>query len=157
MGKIPKYIICMPLILVMLMQFGCVSIRTYEKQQYRDLEYKLKALGLEPEKSKDPTMAAVLNILPGFGNLYLEQWGPFIGNLLFWPLSVVWGVPQAAIDAKSINIQETLYFYNFGPGKQKLEELEKNKSISNTQTTTVTPPKQENVSAPTNNNSKETK
>lgn len=103
---------------------GCASLRTFEKNQYQELEYRLYAVGLEPIKDKKPFMAGALNILPGIGNAYLEQWGPFIGNLLLWPWSVIWGVPQAAIDANTINKQETLYYYQFGPGKQKLEDLE---------------------------------
>ena len=55
---------------------------------------------------KDPVLAGVLNILPGFGNFYLAygtqqsgQWGIGLFNLLLWPISPIWGIPEAAIDA----------------------------------------------------------
>src|SRR3989339_1847413 len=112
---------------------GCATLRTGERYEYNKLEKRLLAVGLEPEKRKDPALAGALNILPGIGNAYLDQWGVFVVNLLFWPLSVAWGVPQAAVDAKTINKQETLYFYNYCEGKQKLAELEKEKAISTTE------------------------
>lgn len=109
---------------------GCVSLRTDEKYDYEQVERRLSTVGLEPEKSKDPTVAGTLNILPGIGNIYNGQWGLFALNLLFWPLSVVWGVPQAAIDANTMNKQDTLYYYNTGAGKQRLEKLEQQKGIT---------------------------
>lgn len=100
---------------------GCASMASYEKAKYKELERDLNQHGLPIMEEKDPILAGVLNLLPGIGNAYLEQWGPFVGNLLFWPLSPVWGVPQAVIDSYTINKKETLYFYEFGPGKQRLE------------------------------------
>lgn len=100
---------------------GCASMAGYEKAKYRELERDLNQHGLPIMEEKDPILAGVLNLLPGIGNVYLEQWGPFVGNLLFWPLSPIWAVPQAVIDSYTINKKETLYFYEFGPGKQRLE------------------------------------
>jgi hypothetical protein len=67
---------------------------------------------------KSPTLAAVLNILPGIGNFYLaagteetHMWAIGAVNLLFWPVSVLWGVPEGAIDASTINKKETIYYY----------------------------------------------
>ncbi|MCM8812382.1 MAG: hypothetical protein NC924_00410 [Candidatus Omnitrophica bacterium] len=108
---------------------GCESLRTYEKYEYRQLESRLTTVGLEPEKEKNPTTAGALNILPGIGNAYLGQWGIFVVNLLFWPVSIVWGIPQAYADAEVINQKETLYFYKFGPGKAELERLEREQGI----------------------------
>ena len=93
---------------------------TYEKVKYTQLKHELDYAGLPIMEDKEPILAAALNLLPGFGNAYLEQWGPFVGNLLFWPLSAIWGVPQAYIDANTLNKKETLYFYEFGPGKDRL-------------------------------------
>ena len=107
---------------------GCVSIRNYEKQEYKELSYRLDAADLAPIEDKDPVAAGALNILPGFGNFYLEQYGLFVVNLLFWPVSAAWGIPQAAIDANTINKKETLYFYNKGPGKERLEAAEQKES-----------------------------
>ena len=56
--------------------------------------------------------------MPGFGNFYLglsseesDQWVIGFLNLLTWPFSVVWGVPEAAIDAQTMNKRETIYYY----------------------------------------------
>jgi hypothetical protein len=96
----------------------------YEKIQYEELKLRLQKTGLPEVEEKEPVLAGVLNILPGFGNAYLEQWGPFVGNLLFWPLSIVWAVPQAVIDSNIINKKQTLLHYTHGPGKEDLEKAE---------------------------------
>ena len=42
-------------------------------------------------------------------------------NLLTWPLSIIWGIPEAAIDANTINERELVYFYTYDEsGKQSL-------------------------------------
>jgi hypothetical protein len=79
---------------------------------------------------KHPAAAGALNILPGFGNFYLavgtdegEQWLYGFLNLLTWPVSVIWGVPEAALDANTINKKETIYYYKFdATGKAELEK-----------------------------------
>lgn len=80
------------------------------------------------ETVKQPALAGALNILPGFGNFYLavgteeqEHWLYGFLNLLTWPLSIVWAVPEAAIDASAINERETIYYYTFGPGKDQVD------------------------------------
>ena len=103
-------------ILLCLTVSACVSMRPHEEVELRNLEkYGIKS---DEHKVKEPGVAAILNILPGFGNFYLasgtgesSQWAIGAVNLLFWPISVVWGVPEAAIDATVINKKETLYFY----------------------------------------------
>jgi len=104
---------------------GCATLRSSEKMAYKELQPRLEAAGLEPIKDKDAAVAGVLNVLPGIGNAYLGQWGLFACNLLFWPLSVTWGIPQAAIDAGTLNKQDTLSYYRYGLGKKELEEREK--------------------------------
>jgi hypothetical protein len=99
---------------------GCAFMSSYEQAKYRALKQDLARYGLPVREEKDPVVAATLNVLPGFGNAYLEQWGPFVGNLLFWPFSVAWGVPQAYRDTSTINEKDTLYFYEFGSGKDRL-------------------------------------
>ena len=71
---------------------------------------------------KNPGIAGALNILPGFGNFYLavgsgesSQWVIGFLNLLVWPYSVVWAIPEAAIDANTINKKEILYHYTMSP------------------------------------------
>jgi len=51
------------------------------------------------------------------------MWAIGFLNLLFWPWSVVWGVPEAAVDAGIINTQETIYYYRYNEqGKRVLEQ-----------------------------------
>jgi hypothetical protein len=73
------------------------------------------------ERPANPAGAGALNLLPGFGNFYLASgnggdsshylYGTI--NLLFWPISILWGVPEAAIDANNINEREMLYYYKY--------------------------------------------
>lgn len=88
----------------------------------------LKAQGITIEKPignwerpASPIGAGALNLLPGFGNFYLasgnggESSHYLYGflNLITWPISVLWGIPEAAIDANRINEKELIYFYIF--------------------------------------------
>ncbi len=108
---------------------GCVSLSRSEKTMLRELEG--YGISKTEEKVKSAPLAGALNLLPGIGNFYLaagtdEGSQALYGvlNLLTWPLSILWGVPQAAIDAGTINKQETIYYYQFNPqGKKELEAL----------------------------------
>ena len=99
---------------------GCVSMMPSERSQLRELEgYGVRG---NDQAIKNPGIAGALNILPGFGNFYLavgsgesSQWAIGFLNLLAWPFSVVWGIPEAAIDASTINRKETLYHYTMSP------------------------------------------
>ena len=88
---------------------GCVSL-TEEQKSYAG----------EIQEYKSPSKAAGLALLPGVGNLYLStgkelpsqknnhmQGALAIVNWATWPVSIVWSVPQAYIDAERINIQES--------------------------------------------------
>jgi hypothetical protein len=84
-------------------------------------------MNLPKKERKNAAAAGILNLLPGFGNFYLafgtDQGGQTaIGfvNLLTWPLSAAWGVPQAAIDANTINTQYTVYYYTVDPNGKKI-------------------------------------
>lgn len=73
------------------------------------------------ERPASPAGAGALNLLPGFGNFYLASgnggdsshylYGAL--NLLTWPFSILWGIPEAAVDAGKINEREMLYYYKF--------------------------------------------
>ena len=113
---------------------SCISLSRGEKETLQEL----KSYGIQGGESecKTPAVAGLLNILPGGGNFYLAygtdeagQWTVGFLNLLTWPYSVVWGIPQAAIDANTINKKETIYYYKFdSEGKNALEMLKaKNK------------------------------
>ena len=103
---------------------GCVSLSYTEKQELRYLE----ANGIDVDHGRggfdapnSVTAAGLLNVLPGFGNFYLMfgrgndgvQGVYGVLNLLLWPISIVWGAPQAAIDAHTLNQRELLYFYHY--------------------------------------------
>lgn len=85
------------------------------------------------EKPASVGGAALLNILPGGGNFYLaagngadsSHWLYGFLNLLMWPISVVWGIPEAAIDADTINKREMLYYYTYDKyGKEELKSAD---------------------------------
>ena len=113
---------------------GCSSLTYGERITLRQLE----ANGITVEHSSryydkpaSPFAAGALNLLPGFGNFYLasgngaesDHWLYGFLNLLFWPYSVVWSIPEAAIDANNINKRELIYYYQYNPrGKKELEE-----------------------------------
>ncbi len=114
-------------LVMMLFLTGCVSLSSQDRRQLREL----KGYGISPDEQqlKHPGLAGALNILPGIGNFYLAagteesaQWAFGILNLLVWPYSILWGVPQAAIDAGTINKKATIEYYYYDPqGKKELE------------------------------------
>ena len=116
---------------------ACASLTRMEENQLREL----KTYGISVdkptgywEKPASPLAAGMLNLLPGVGNFYLGVGNGSDGaqvlygflNLLFWPASILWGIPEAAIDAGTINARELLYYYAYDPnGKRELEEARK--------------------------------
>ncbi len=74
--------------------------------QEADLQ-RIEAAGLPKLEPKSPAAAGALNLLPGNGDAYNGEWGAFVCNLLLWPLSVVWGIPEAAVTASNLNKQAT--------------------------------------------------
>ena len=112
---------------------GCAGVDTHEKHAYRELE----ALGAPCEKVADPAAAAILNVLPGFGDLYLAagngangaNWGAFVLDLLMWPVSPVWAVPQGAITAGQVNKKECVAFYEYtSTGRAELTRIKQKHS-----------------------------
>ena len=114
---------------------ACTSLTYQERNTLRSLQ----AQGITVDKPlggwespASPAGAGLLNILPGFGNFYLASGNGgdsnhylygFL-NLLTWPISVVWGIPEAAVDANRINERELIYYYTgrkrSGPKVMKL-------------------------------------
>jgi len=121
------------LILLLLSTISCTHLSRSERE---DLE-EMKSLGIREDSADqvaNPGVAAVLNFLPGFGNFYLASgnggdsahyiYGTL--NLISWPVSVIWGVPEAMIDANTINKRELIYYYKYNKkGKAQLEKLKK--------------------------------
>jgi hypothetical protein len=51
-------------------------------------------------------------------------------NLILWPLSILWGVPEGAIDANSINKIETIHYYYYDPmGRAELERIKRERGV----------------------------
>ncbi len=104
---------------------SCVSLTYQEQQELAKLKYQGITVDRAPdgwEKPDNPLTAGILNLLPGVGNMYLasgnggdsSQWIYAAGNLLLWPISVLWGVPEAVIDANTINKREMLHYLKYG-------------------------------------------
>ncbi len=107
---------------------ACISLPVDTQRKLNQLE----AVGI-PETdmpAKSAGAAGALNILPGFGNFYVaigtnhnEQLALGVVNFLFWPLSVIWAAPQAAIDANTANKLATVrYYFDTEEGKAKFAE-----------------------------------
>lgn len=103
---------------------ACTHLTTYEQERLQELNYSGVSVDqpqAQWEKPANPVAAGALNLLPGFGNFYLaagngaESSHYLYGflNLITWPLSIIWGVPEAMIDAGTLNQRDLLYYYRF--------------------------------------------
>lgn len=114
---------------------NCTSLTHAEKTRLQEL--KSEGITIDHpmshwERPANPVAAGALNILPGFGNFYLAAGDAgdssfylygFL-NLLTWPISVIWGIPEAAIDASTINKRELIFYYDYDRvGKARLAEI----------------------------------
>lgn len=113
-----KYVLIAVVLAVMCVALcsGCVNLSRGEKEDLRVIRD--AGISQTDQSIKSSVGAGALNILPGFGNFYLaigsdesEQYVVGFLNLLTWPWSILWGVPQAAIDANTMNKRETIYYY----------------------------------------------
>ena len=113
---------------------GCTTLNRQEREQIKELQEQGVTVDRPVgnyEKPASGVTAAALNLLPGIGNFYLGSGNAAesshivygVLNLLTWPLSVLWAVPEAAIDADNINKREMLYYYKYN--KQGREALRK--------------------------------
>jgi len=105
------------ILLILLCGIGCNSLTSIEEQQYQNLI----SQGAIPHDPKSPALGALLNILPGIGDIVNGEWGAFALDFLLWPISVIWAIPQGAITASNINKHETIAYYKIGPGKGKYD------------------------------------
>lgn len=122
--------------------FGCATLSSNDKAKIE--EVKSCGLSVPHDELKSPGAAGFLNILPGFGNFYLasgtdegSQWAIGFVNLLTWPISIVWGIPEAAIDADIINKKNSVYYYSYREGKYELKNCQaklENEKILETKT-----------------------
>lgn len=124
-----KYFLAMLVLGILFLQ-GCSGLSIQEKQSYRSLQSQGitidHPIGLW-EKPASPVAAGFLNLLPGCGNFYLacgnagdsEHFVLGFVNMLFWPFSAVWGIPEAVVDADNINKRDMIHFYTFDIGGEE--------------------------------------
>ena len=127
MNKLAK--VSLASMLAALFLASCVSLTSDEKIALD--RARAAGMTIPREEVVSPVTAGALNVLPGIGNMYIGaktdekvQWVYGVLNLLFWPLSIAWGVPEAAIDAGTINEKYTARYYLYGEGKAALEAAE---------------------------------
>lgn len=113
---------------------SCTTLTRQETNQLRELQAQGVTVDRPVgnyEKPASGVAAGALNLLPGIGNFYLgtgnaaESSHVLYGvlNLLTWPLSILWAVPEAAIDADNINKRELIYYYMYDEqGKNELKK-----------------------------------
>jgi len=112
------------ILLSLILFSACTHLTAAEQQTLREL--KSQGIDIDHPKSNwqkpaSPAAAGALNLLPGFGNFYLAsgngaQSDHFLYgflNLLTWPISILWGIPEAAIDADVVNQRELIYYYTY--------------------------------------------
>jgi hypothetical protein len=86
------------LLLIAISFSNCTSLNSHQKRELAD--WKAKDLSVE---EKSPGTAAALNLLPGIGDFYNGNVGLGIGNLLTWPLSILWAPVGGASGADEVN------------------------------------------------------
>ena len=116
--------------IVLILLASCTHLTRQEQLDWRELQN----LGVQDKDNQvaNPALAGGLNLLPGFGNFYLasgnggdsSHWIYGTLNLLTWPISILWAVPEAVVDSSSINKRELLYHYRFDDsGKEELKKM----------------------------------
>ncbi|MBI3818646.1 MAG: hypothetical protein HY286_08150 [Planctomycetes bacterium] len=93
---------------------ACQAPSPSDKGRYQNITRQ----GYAPVEEKSPLVALLLNILPGVGDIYNSEWGAFALDLLLWPISPIWAVPQGAITASNINKSATVAYYTVGEGRR---------------------------------------
>ncbi len=105
------------LVIALLALPACEQLNPIEKQQYENLMFQ----NAPPIKEKSPWVAGSLNLFPGFGDIYTGHWGAFALDFLFWPISIVWAIPQGAVTAGQHNKKATIAFYSVGMGQGRFD------------------------------------
>lgn len=125
-----RLIICLMIALTL---GGCVTLSAQDEKTAQEL----KSYGLTPSwtQPKNVFLAGFLNIIPGLGNLYLsagkngdsDQTSYGLINFFTLPLlSPLWAVPQAAIDAHTLNKKAFVDYYSFDKAGQRTLDALKN-------------------------------
>ena len=129
-----RLVICLMIALTL---GGCVTLSAQDEKTARELKsYGLKQSWTQP---KNVFLAGFLNIIPGVGNLYLaagkdgdsdQTTYGLINFLTLALLSPLWAVPQAAIDAHTLNKKAFVDYYSFDKaGQRELDALKNERRI----------------------------
>jgi hypothetical protein len=129
----PGIIMKLALAALVALSAGCASLSPSDRADLRQLEAHGISVGTPKGDFRSPNskaVAGVLNLLPGFGNFYLaagrggdapQAWfGLF--NFFTWPASWLWGIPEAVIDAGTLNKRELVYYYRFNLEGRRIAE-----------------------------------
>ncbi len=96
-----------PILTLAVLFAGCAHLTPAQEDLWNELVAKGEPIAGYPV----PALSAILSILPGGGQFCNGQIGLGIVNLLFWPLSVLWGLPSAAIDASTLRKKKSVEAY----------------------------------------------
>ena len=113
-------------LMVVTLGSGCVTLTPTQQAKLREV----KSAGLVEDQvqKKNAVAAGLLNLLPGVGNFYLavgtDEWPQWIlggVDLVLWPYSALWAVPQGFVDGVNVNKKATADYYAKDPkGVQEL-------------------------------------
>lgn len=88
--------------LLLMTSYSCSSLNRSQEVELKEWQAK----NLEVDE-KNPTTAAILNVLPGIGDFYNGNPGYGVANLLTWPLSILWAPVGGASGAREVNYYMT--------------------------------------------------
>lgn len=86
---------------------GCASMTPGQRELYLEACAEGESIASYPNTA----LAGILSILPGGGQFYNGQVALGLVNLLLWPLSYLWAIPSAIIDAGTIRKVRTAEAY----------------------------------------------
>lgn len=127
-----KGLIHLSFLLLLALSGACAPLSMSDHAQYAELMK--EAVVSEPIEHKNVWAAGILDFLiPGVGHFYLGEWGSggglFLSNI-FWPLSPFWATPAAISDTESVNKRYTIEYYKYGPGKEMIAKMQKEKCFA---------------------------
>ncbi len=85
--------------LLVVLASGCATgLNPAQEREYRAMEANNLLI-----KEKDPTVGAMLGLLPGFGSFYAREPAYGVLNLIFYPFSILWDPISGYQGSKAIN------------------------------------------------------
>lgn len=98
---------------------ACQSLAYQEQRQLSELQYKGISVDRpfgDREKTAPDESGIAQYSSRGRQFLFGERSCRSVGtksNLLIWPISILWGIPAAAIDADTVNKRDLLMYYQY--------------------------------------------